>query len=264
MPAALPVPVRCRRPMLIRLAALALAVIALGLMPARAADPDALWKIVSGQCVPNQQQHRNAAPCAEVDLTGGVERGHVVLKDLVGNTQFLVIPTARVTGIEDPALLAANAPNYWAPAWGARFYVFARAHQELPRDAIGLAVNSMQGRSQNQLHIHVDCVRPDLRRYLLRHARRIGPRWGDLGEAVNGHRYLAMRVPNRDLAGLDPFEVLARNIPAARQHMGNWTLVVVGLPRGFVLLAGHVNPATNDPGSGEELLDHDCALAKMR
>jgi CDP-diacylglycerol pyrophosphatase len=44
--------------------------------------------------------------------------------------------------------------------------------------------------------------------------------------------------------------------------MGNWTLVVVGMPRGFVLLAGHVNPATNDPGAGEELLDHDCALAK--
>jgi CDP-diacylglycerol pyrophosphatase len=245
----------------IRVAALALAAVALGLTPARAADPDALWKIVSGQCVPNQQQHQNAAPCAEVDLTGGVGRGHVVLKDLVGNTQFLVIPTARVTGIEDPALLAPNAPNYWAPAWGARFYVFARAHRELPRDAVGLAVNSTQGRSQNQLHIHVDCVRPDLRRYLARRARRIGQRWADLGETVNGHRYLAIRLVSGDLAGVDPFVVLARNIPAARQHMGNWTLVAVGMPHGFVLLAGHVNPATHDPGSGEELLDHDCALA---
>jgi CDP-diacylglycerol pyrophosphatase len=262
MPAAFSVPCCRRQPTRIRFAALALAAVALGLTPARASDPDALWKIVNGQCVPNQQQHHNAAPCAEVDLTGGVARGHVVLKDLVGDTQFLLIPTARVTGIEDPALLAANAPNYWAPAWVARFYVFARAHHELPRDAVGLAVNSTQGRSQNQLHIHVDCVRPDLRRYLLRHARRIGQRWADLGEAINGHRYLAMRVPNSDLAALDPFEVLARNIPAARQHMGNWTLVAVGMPHGFVLLAGHVNPATNDPGSGEELLDHDCALAK--
>jgi CDP-diacylglycerol pyrophosphatase len=262
MHAAFVAPTPCRRPARFRSVALAFAVAALGLTPARAADPDALWKIVNGQCVPDQQQHQNAAPCAEVDLAGGVERGHVVLKDLVGNTQYLVIPTARVTGIEDPALLAANAPNYWTPAWVARFYVFARAHQELPRDAIGLAVNSTQGRSQNQLHIHVDCVRPDLRRYLASHARRVGERWSDLGEAVNGHRYLAMRIASRDLAGVDPFEVLARNIPAARQHMGNWTLVAVGMPRGFVLLAGHVNPATNDPGSGEELLDHDCALAK--
>jgi len=262
MPAALSAPARRRHQLRIRLAALAFAAVALGPTSARAADPDVLWKIVHDHCVPNEQQHHNAAPCAEVDLTGGVERGYAVLKDINGNTQFLVIPTARVSGIEDPALLAANAPNYWAPAWVARLYVFARAHKELPRDAIGLAINSTQGRSQNLLHIHVDCVRPDLRRYLARRAARLAERWTDLGEAIDGRRYLAMRLDSRDLVGVDPFEVLARNIPAARQHMGNWTLVAVGMPRGFVLLAGHVNPATNDPGSGEELLDHDCALAK--
>jgi CDP-diacylglycerol pyrophosphatase len=230
--------------------------------PARAGDPDVLWKIVHDQCVPNQQQHQSAVPCLEVDLSGGVERGHVVLKDLVGNTQFLVIPTARVTGIEDPALLAANAPNYWTPAWIARFYTFARARKELPRSAIGLAVNSVKARSQNQLHIHVDCVQPDLRRYLARRAGGMRERWADLGEPYHGHRYLAMRLDSRDLAGVEPFKLLAGGIPAARPHMGNWSLAVIGMPRGFVLLAGHVNPATNDPGSGEELLDHDCALAK--
>jgi len=261
MPAALPAPARCRPPRRIRLALLAFAAL-LCASPARAADPDVLWKIVSGQCVPNQQQHQNAAPCAEVDLTGGVERGHVVLKDLVGNAQYLVIPTARVTGIEDPALLAAKAPNYWAPAWIARFYVFARLHREMPRSAIGLAVNSVKARSQNQLHIHVSCVQPDLRRYLLRRGARIRERWADLGEAYNGHRYLAMRLHSRDLAGVEPFKLLAGGIPAARQHMGNWSLAVIGMPRGFVLLAGHVNAATDDDASGEETLDHDCALAK--
>jgi CDP-diacylglycerol pyrophosphatase len=266
MPAALPAPARCRPqrpigPVLLALVLLELAA-ALCTSPARAADPDVLWKIVHDQCVPNQQQHNSPAPCMEVDLTGGVERGHVVLKDIRGDTQFLVIPTARVTGIEDPALLAANAPNYWTPAWIARFYVFARARKELPRSAIGLAVNSINGRSQNQLHIHVDCVQPGLRGYLLRRAGRMRERWADLGEAYNGHRYLAMRLRSRDLTGVEPFKLLAGGIPAARQHMGNWTLVVVGMPRGFVLLAGHVNPATSDAGAGEELLDHDCKLAQ--
>jgi len=229
--------------------------------PAPAADPDVLWKIVHNQCVPNAQQRQNPAPCEEVDLTAGVERGHAVLKDLVGNYQYLVIPTARVTGIEDPALLVAKAPNYWAPAWIARLYVFARAHRELPRSAIGLAVNSVNARSQNQLHIHVDCVQPDLRRYLARHAGGMRERWADLGEPYNGHRYLAMRLDSRDFAGVEPFKLLAAGIPVARQHMGNWSLVAVGMPRGFVLLAGHVNQATSDRGSGEELLDHGCALA---
>jgi CDP-diacylglycerol pyrophosphatase len=242
--------------------ALTLAAVGLGAAPAAAADPDALWKIVHDQCVPQEQQRPNSSHCVEVDLTGGVERGHVVLKDLVGNTQYLVIPTARVTGIEDPALLAAKAPNYWAPAWLARFYLFARAHKELPRDAIGLAVNSSKSRSQNQLHIHIDCVRPDLRHYLARHAARMPERWADLGEAVDGHRYLAMRLDSRDLREVDPFAVLARGVAAARQHMGNWSLVAIGMPRGFILLAGHVNAANNDNASGEELLDHGCELEK--
>ncbi len=260
MPAALPASARRRPPRWIGFALLVSAA-ALGASPARAGDPDVLWKIVHDQCVPNVQQHHKALPCAEVDLTGGVERGYAVLKDLVGYTQFLVIPTARVTGIEDPAVLAAKAPNYWAPSWTARFYVFARAHKELPRDAIGLAINSVQGRSQNQLHVHIDCVQPDLRRYLARRAARMSERWADLGEAYSGHRYLAMRLDSRDLAGVDPFALLAR-IPAARQHMGNWTLAAIGMPRGFILLAGHVNPATNDNAASEELLDHSCALAK--
>src|SRR5262249_5698130 len=126
-------PLRGHSPRKIHRHAAALAAIALSALPASAADPDILWKIVHDQCVPNEEQHQVSTPCAEVDLAGGAERGHVVLKDIKGNTQFLVIPTARVTGIEDAALLAPKAPNYWAPAWAARFYVFARAHKELPR-----------------------------------------------------------------------------------------------------------------------------------
>jgi CDP-diacylglycerol pyrophosphatase len=232
-------------------------------MPASAADPNILWKIVHDQCVPNQQQHGNSAPCAEVDMAPGVERGHVVLKDIRGNMQYLVIPTARVTGIDDAALLKAGAPNYWAPAWRARFYVFARAHRELPRDAISLAVNSAQGRSQDQLHIHVDCVRPDVRSYLAPRAGRLPHRWRPLGRTFAGHRYLVMRVEGHDLDRVDPFDLLARGVPQARRSMGDWSLVVVGArPSGFVLLAGHVDAARSDSASGEELQDHGCALAR--
>ena len=34
----------------------------------RAADPDALWKIVHDKCVPDQEQNGDPAPCALVDL----------------------------------------------------------------------------------------------------------------------------------------------------------------------------------------------------
>ena len=43
-----------------------------------------------------------------VDITNGVEKGFAVLKDKTGVAQFLLIPTARIGGIEDPALLGAR------------------------------------------------------------------------------------------------------------------------------------------------------------
>src|SRR5689334_17150109 len=139
-----------------------------------AADPDALWNIVHGQCVPDQQEHDNPKPCAMVALQDGLERGYAVLKDLRGAAQFLLIPTARISGIERPKLLVSDAPNYFAAAWQARSYVDARAHRILPRESISLAINSRVSRTQNQLHIHIDCIRTDVRDALRKHEAEIG------------------------------------------------------------------------------------------
>src|SRR5476649_2955555 len=83
------------------------------------ADSDALRKIVIDQCTTHQQARGNPAPCAAIDLAGGT----AILKDRNGKTQFLLIPTVPVTGIESPLVLAADAPNYWQAAWAARHLV---------------------------------------------------------------------------------------------------------------------------------------------
>lgn len=234
--------------------------------PARG-DPNALWNIVHGRCVPNEQQHANPAPCRLVDLSKGEQNGYAVLKDLVGASQYLLIPTERVPGIESPLLLAAGAPNYFAFAWQARTYVDTALHRAMPRDAISLAINSVSGRSQNQLHIHVDCVRTDVHDTLRRQQAAIGAKWAPLGGLLLGHRYLAMRVESGDLGRANPFVLLAGGVPGARQDMGRHTLVVVGAVfpdgrPGFVILDGRADPAAANEGSGEELQDHTCAIAK--
>ena len=99
-----------------------------------------------------------AKPCERVDLDGGADQGAAILKDLVGVAQMLAIPTRRITGIEDPQMLAPNAPPVFADAWGAKTLVEARLGRALPRDAVGLAINSKWARSQDQFHIHVDCM----------------------------------------------------------------------------------------------------------
>lgn len=220
------------------------------------ADADALWYIVNEQCVPDQQQFKSPKPCEIVDLAAG----YVVLKDRVGDTQFLVMPTARISGIESPEILAPNARNYWEPAWQARRFVDERAHRTLPREAISLAINSAKGRTQNQLHIHVDCTRLDVMAALREHANAIGAGWQPFPVKLSGHDYMTLYIEQPDLSHVDPFLLLADGIPGARADMAPYTLVVVGAPNGFVLLAGRAAGLTNR-GSGEELQDHACAAA---
>jgi CDP-diacylglycerol pyrophosphatase len=226
-------------------------------------DPDALWFVVHDICALDQRQFGSPSPCAEVDLGNG----YVILKAPGSPTHFLLVPTARVTGIEDPAIVAPHAPNYWAQAWRARQYVEQRAGRVLERDEVGLAVNSIAGRTQHQLHIHIDCIKPAVRATLHAHAAAIGPDWAPFPVTLAGEHYLARRIGGSDLAGVNPFQLLAA-LPQARAAMGRETLVLTGAidPEGrpgFILLAGRAAPDTRHKGSGEDLLDHRCALARL-
>jgi len=228
-----------------------------------ARDPNALWFVVHDLCVPDQRQFGSSSPCTEVDLAAG----HVILKAPSGPTHFLLIPTARVTGIEDPAILLPGAPNYWAQAWQARRYVEQRAGRTLGRDEISLAINSIDGRTQDQLHIHIDCIKPDVRAALHAHAAAIGPYWAPFPVLLAGSYYLAERIDGSDLTGVNPFRLLAA-LPQARAAMARETLVATGETGpdghpGFILLAGRAVPAVRENGGGEDLQDHSCALARL-
>src|SRR4051812_1767012 len=85
------------------------------------ANGQVLWTLVHDQCVPHQRGNiAPPVPCAEVAIDDGEDGGFAVLKDRVGVAQYLVMPTAPITGIEDPRVLAPGAPNLFARAWEAR------------------------------------------------------------------------------------------------------------------------------------------------
>jgi CDP-diacylglycerol pyrophosphatase len=225
------------------------------------ADSDALKKVVIDQCVPHFEARQNPAPCASVDMAGGT----ALLKDRDGKTQFLLIPTIVVTGIDDKQILAADAPNYFQAAWAGRHLVAEQAGKPIPRDEIGLSINSAYGRSQNQLHIHIDCIQPSVRQALSANDGRIGPHWGELDVDLVGHRYRAMRLDGDDLDLRNPFKLLAEGDPAAAADMGRETLTVVGAvfpdgKPGFYLLSDRASVVGMDMASSASLLDHDCAV----
>lgn len=232
---------------------------------ASAGDRNALWKIVHDQCVVHQGQGAAPAPCEALDLRDGAGGGFAILKDRVGTAQYLLIPTARVSGIESPDLLAAGATNYWVAAWDERHLLDQRLDRALGRDDVGLAVNSMVGRTQDQLHIHIDCIRPDVKAALGSLGSAIGTQWSPLPAKLRGHSYWAMRVAGGELGASNPFALLADGMPSAKAEMGLRTLVVTGGrfadgDEGFYVLTDRVDETTGDRASGEELLDHDCQV----
>ena len=217
----------------------------------------ALWRVVHDMCVPDARLTGHPAPCAKVD----VARGYAIVKDLQHPTQLLLVPTARITGVEDPRLQDPDEPNYWMLAWENRSLVERRARRPLPREQVGLVVNSAYARTQSQLHIHIDCLRADVAQALADHLQEIGPQWRPLKLDLAGRWYLARWIPESELATRDPFKLLA-DYPD-RAEMARQTLVLAGASSadrgpGFVLLTDQWDTATGDGGHGEDLLDHGC------
>lgn len=217
-------------------------------------DPDALWRIVHEHCVPNMIQFGTPLPCAVVNEA----EGYAIMKDRNGASQFLLLATARVSGIDDPAVLDPAAPNYWQAAWQATPLVEAMVGRVLPRDALSLAINSVRHRTQNQLHIHIDCVSPGVRAILREHGADVGEAWAPLPVPLGGHTYRAMRVRTLTQPGATPFRLVVQ-LADARADMAAESLAVVGAifpdgETGFYLLESR-------SGRAVDLQDRSCAVA---
>jgi CDP-diacylglycerol pyrophosphatase len=117
------------------------------------------------------------------------------------------------------------------------------------------------------LHIHIDCIRPDVRDAVTANLDKITDSWAPFPVALAGHGYRAIRIEQETLNAVDPFHVLADGDATARADMGRHTLVLVGatFPNnspGFVLFDDQANLLAGDRASGEQLQDHACAVAE--
>ena len=246
----------CRRVLLLSLSLLTACASVPPPAPA-AVHSDALWRLIERDCRADPGPRgdclqRNAAPA----------RRDVLVKDAHGRYQFLLMPLDKVSGIESPDLYRRGAPNYFAAAWHARVHTERALGQPLPRAVASLALNSPHGRSQHQLHIHIDCLRADVLQALDAHAAALGSDWAPLPVALRGHPYQARLLPGAELAA-NPLNLLAYELSGV-QDVGQWSLLVAGRENvqggpGFVLLATRLDPAIGNEASAEELQDHACS-----
>jgi CDP-diacylglycerol pyrophosphatase len=212
---------------------------------------DALRQIVQDECVIHWAQQHSASPCERVGA------GYAVLADRKGGAHFLLIPTRTMSGIESPEVLEPGAPNYFDAAWQARDRIVAVLGHGVPRSAVGLALNPKHARSQDQLHIHIECLRADVAASLQSNSERIAGAWSRID--VAGWHFDALRIMGEDLGASNPFRLLADRFPDARETLQDYSLIVAGMQfkegPGFIVLTGTGLP-------GELLLDSTCAAAR--
>ena len=225
-------------------------------------DSLALWRIVHDACVPHVEAGESPKPCENVDIARGEAKGVAILKDLHGVAQMLAIPTRRVTGIEDPQMLAPDAPNVFADAWKAKVVLEERLGRPLPRESVALTINSKWARSQEQLHVHVDCLAKSVAETLAENGSALDDHWRPMTVALNGRMYFARRLDSTDLSDAEPLKLLADGIEGAKDHMDAYSLAAVGATfggkPGFILLADSFS--LEGGGHAEDLQDHDCAI----
>jgi CDP-diacylglycerol pyrophosphatase len=182
---------------------------------------------------------------------------YVIIKDNAPTKPqaFLLIPTGRLTGIDDKGIFKAPFLNLWANAWdqSERFPGWGGSRR------IALAINSVERRSQNQLHIHMSCINPRVAEMLDAKS----------AENQNAKSYTIQLPPanntysvtlSYDLTDHESPFWLARetdsSVPMARKGVA---VTKAKEPGRYYILTTYYNDGKG--GGAEELLDERCAAA---
>ncbi|WP_011300295.1 CDP-diacylglycerol diphosphatase [Cupriavidus necator] len=220
---------------------------------------DSLWKNVQERCLTSDQPRH--ADCAVVDR----ERGLVLYKDAIGSSHYLVIPDHKVTGVDDPALWEGGPHNQWAFGWEVRDIVGKSIGKRVPDNLVGLAVNSRASRSQDQLHIHLDCISEAARAFVADNAGKASDGWTEL--RFQGKPVRALLIPSPDTAlRFNAFDIVRKGLPEP-SRVGDRGVFVTYVTRqdaapGFLVVDQPVDKAAGTSGHASDFLDRSCKLGR--
>ena len=203
---------------------------------------------LAGDCAADLQRNGN---CCAHSKSGA--RDYAIVKDCAAKKPqgYLLIPVKRIAGMDDPQIFNAAFVDLWQEAWR-----WSRKFPGQPAARTALAINSAGSRSEQQLHIHISCVDPEVGRTLEQAEIPVYPA-KPLKLPVLGprdHTYRAVRVSK--LTGeSSPFRVVMHQV--GKSAMKNHGIAVIGSSGDgeFYVLE---TSEKDSGGHAEDLLDQRC------
>ena len=228
------------------------------------ARSDALWAVTQDLCMTNYHYRRDPAPCQQIYLPQGKALGFSILQNPRYKYHFILVPTQAMSGIESIALSRKGRTDYFGYAWLMRYRLTAAYGAAVPGDMLGLAINSAWGRSQNQLHIHLTCLREDVRRQLQAERPYIDEEWRPLPDRLLKHIWYARRVMQPTAMGIYPIASVERDFHLSSPQLADYGVALIPTTfsgeKGFILLTTRRGWDKGNRASVESLLDKRCEI----
>ncbi len=230
------------------------------------ARSDALWAVTDNLCMVNYQYTGHPSPCQQVYIPKGKQQGFTLIQNPRYPYHFILVPTIPMSGIESPLLSVRNRPDYFGYAWLMRYQLTSVYGRPVPEDRLGMAINSAWGRSQNQLHIHLTCLREDVYRQLKAERPYIQDAWHPLPDKLLTHTYYARRVLQPTAMGIYPIASVASHFRLSPPMLAEYGIALVPTTfwgeKGFILLATRRGWDKGNRASVESLLDKECRILR--
>jgi len=137
------------------------------------------------QCLklPNNPLLEAACTCAHNPHSGtcrayDAKDKYVILKDRASKkpAAYLIIPAVALPDISSPMIFKPPFVDFWEYGWqeAEKWVGVNNPPDKVQEDRLGLAINSVNGITQHQLHIHLACIRPDVLQVLKANDQKIG------------------------------------------------------------------------------------------
>ncbi|SPP31183.1 CDP-diacylglycerol pyrophosphatase [Arsenophonus endosymbiont of Aleurodicus floccissimus] len=222
-------------------------------------NSDKLWQTINQQCIPEFKNGSLQSPCIKVDQ----QHRYVIYKDIKGPLHDLLLPLDKISGIESPILQQKNTENYFMLAWKNRQLFIKTANKPINEQFLSLVINSKYGRSQEQLHIHLACLKAEMYQIIKENEHTITTSWQLLKQKINSHRYIAIKIPATNVNKISPFHYLEKYAAEQGDNIAYYGLAMIPSTQKseFILLASRLKLLDFNLGSTGAIQDYQCKLS---